>query len=231
MTQEELDTLMMDVLNEEMTSKEKVIEKDISDMENTTNDEDKELQEMYKNKKTPTWPLPTDEQKMVCQLDYAIKDSEIKAGEVFDKLEEINEFIEISKKSTSQLDDVINSNIKLFSKLCEKFPNVKDFSQALDDNKNIKNEAENLIQITKDIEDEVMTIMDTMQHQDIHRQKIGRAVNTMRALSSYINTIFEGKIDDPKHTSSAIHADGNLNTNDIISSDDIDELVSNLRKS
>lgn len=41
-----------------------------------------------------------------------------------------------------------------------------------------------------------MMAMDAMQYQDIHRQKIERVINVMRALSRYMSSLFEGKIDD-----------------------------------
>jgi chemotaxis regulatin CheY-phosphate phosphatase CheZ len=70
-----------------------------------------------------------------------------------------------------------------------------------------------------------MNIMDIMQYQDIHRQKIERVINVMRALSTYMNHLFSGKIDDAKRVSSAVHIHGDTSTEDIVSSDDIEALL------
>jgi hypothetical protein len=63
-----------------------------------------------------------------------------------------------------------------------------------------------------------------MQYQDIHRQKIERVINVMRALSKYMNTLFEGKISDEKRVSSAVHISGDTH-NDLASNDDIEALL------
>jgi len=65
-----------------------------------------------------------------------------------------------------------------------------------------------------------MNVMDIMQYQDIHRQKIERVINVMRALSKYMNTLFEGKIDDEKRVASATHIVGDTH-NDTASVDEI----------
>jgi hypothetical protein len=69
-----------------------------------------------------------------------------------------------------------------------------------------------------------MSVMDIMQYQDIHRQKIERVINVMRALSKYMNTLFEGKVDDDKRVSSAQHIVGDTN-HDVASTDDIEALL------
>ena len=76
-------------------------------------------------------------------------------------------------------------------------------------------------------QDEVMMAMDAMQYQDIHRQKIERVINVMRALSRYMSSLFEGKIDDKKRVSSAVHIDGD-STADVVSNDDIEALIASL---
>ena len=69
-----------------------------------------------------------------------------------------------------------------------------------------------------------MNVMDIMQYQDIHRQKIERVINVMRALSKYMNTLFEGKIDDDKRVASAQHIPGD-DSDDLASTDDIEALL------
>ncbi len=242
MTQEELDALMAGGLDEEETETEEIEDmpqEDISEIDNEDvediveekEDEAKETHE-YRTSADMSWPPPppTDDHKMVYQLDDVTKDSEVKAGEVFDKLETINEFMMTAEESANEVLTLIDSNIELFSTLCEKFPNVQDFCKALEDNKSMKSKVEGLVQAAQDTEDEVMMTMDIMQYQDIHRQKIERVINVMRALSSYMSNLFEGKIDDSKRVGSAVHIEGDANTKDVVSNDDIEALIANLGK-
>ena len=245
MTQEELDALMAGGLDEEETTaskeaaeeefKEEILEevpKKDEEASKITNKKVKELKETheYRASANMAWPPPppTDDHKMVYQLDDVTKDSEIKAGEVFDKLEAINEFMMTAEESAGEVISLIDSNIKLFSTLCEKFPNVEDFRKALEDNKNMKVKVEGLIQGAQDTEDEVMMTMDIMQYQDIHRQKIERVINVMRALSKYMTSLFEGKVEDEKRVGSAVHIEGDEDTNDVVSNDDIEALIASL---
>lgn len=237
MTQEELDALMAGGLDDEEIVGDEAVEEELQEvnqeeLQETVQEEIKDAHE-YRTSADMSWPPPppTDDHKMVYQLDDVTKDSEVKAGEVFDKLEAINEFMMIVGESASEITTLIDSNIELFSTLCEKFPNVQDFSRALEDNKEIKTKIEGLIQAGQDTEDEVMMTMDIMQYQDIHRQKIERVINVMRALSGYMTSLFEGKIDDSKRVGSAVHIEGDANTKDVVSSDDIEALIASLGKS
>jgi len=247
MTQEELDALMAGGLDDEESTSEEVEELPQEEMlevasEETADDKEeiseekvKELKETheYRASADMAWPPPppTDDHKMVYQLDDVTKDSEVKAGEVFDKLESINEFMMTAEESANEVIALIESNIELFSTLCEKFPNVPDFCRALEDNKSMKTKVEGLVQAAQDTEDEVMMTMDIMQYQDIHRQKIERVINVMRALSRYMSNLFEGKIDDSKRVGSAVHIEGDESTEDVVSNDDIEALIANLGKS
>ena len=248
MTQEELDALMAGGLDDDeiAVESEDVIEEMTDDATEEVKEESveageiaedkvKELKETheYRASANMSWPPPppTDDHKMVYQLDDVTKDSEVKAGEVFDKLEAINEFMMTAEESAGEVITLIDSNIELFSTLCKKFPNVQDFCKALEDNKNMKIKVEGLIQGTQDTQDEVMMTMDVMQYQDIHRQKIERVINVMRALSSYMSSLFEGKIEDSKRVGSAVHIEGDADTSDVVSNDDIEALIANLGKS
>ena len=227
MTQEELDALMAGGLDEEETPVQNEVEETL---EEAVKEEIKEVNE-YRASADMAWPPPppTDDHKMVYQLDDVTKDSEVKAGEVFDKLESINNFMMEAEESAAEVIDLIESNITLFTTLCEKFPNVPDFSKALEDNQSMKTKVEGLVESAQNTEDEVMMTMDIMQYQDIHRQKIERVINVMRALSSYMSNLFEGKIDDSKRVGSAVHIHGDDST-DVVSNDDIEALIANLGK-
>jgi len=253
MTQEELDALMAGGLDDDATpdenaaestleeiTTEKTVEAEVPLVEQEKHEEKPEKHEdqegkdasEYRTSANMAWPPPppTDDHKMVYQLDDVTKDSELKAGEVFDKLESINNFMMDAEESGNEVIALIDSNIGLFSTLCEKFPNVPDFSKALEDNQKMKDKVQGLIQGAQDTEDEVMMTMDIMQYQDIHRQKIERVINVMRALSKYMNTLFEGKKEDSKRVGSAVHIHGDEDTDNIVSNDDIEALIANLGK-
>lgn len=161
------------------------------------------------------------------QLDDVTKDSELKATEMMDKLESINNFFADSESLFKEINKAMDKNIDIFSKLNEKFPNVASFSEALELNNQAKKTAKDIVEALQSGQDEVMMAMDAMQYQDIHRQKIERVINVMRALNHYMSSLFEGKIDDKKRVSSAVHIEGD-NTTDIVSNDDIEALIASL---
>jgi hypothetical protein len=232
MTQEELDTLMggdvnLDELEEEVPSEESfegAIEEDLdsTEVEKEPNG--------YSDDTAHHWPLPaTDENKMVHQLDDVTKESEEKAGEIFDIIENIsNELMEKEEEANKTI-DTLTSNIELFKTLTQKFPDVAAFSTSLEQNEEALVAAQTIIQTMQNSGDEILNVMDIMQYQDIHRQKIERVINVMRALSKYMNTLFEGKIDDDKRVSSAQHIVGDTH-NDIASDDDIEALLAQFGK-
>ncbi len=225
MTQEELDALMggdinLDELEEEVASEES---SEVETIEEPTKEDDEPAG--YADDTSHHWPLPaTDENKMVHQLDDVTKESEEKAGEIFDIIENIsNELMEKEEEANKTI-DTLTSNIELFKMLTLKFPDVATFSQSLTQNEEALVAAQTIIQTMQNSGDEIMNVMDIMQYQDIHRQKIERVINVMRSLAGYMNTLFEGKIDDSKRVSSAQHIVGDTH-NDVASSDDIEALL------
>ena len=236
MTQEELDALMAGGLDEDDTTKSEDIQEESKEVEsssvNKEGDEEQISPYDYKASADMAWPPPppTDDHKMVYQLDDVTKDSEVKAGEVFDKLESINSFMMEAEDNANEVIALIDSNIELFTILCEKFPNVKGFCKTLEDNVQMKEKVEKLIESAQNTEDEIIMTMDIMQYQDIHRQKIQRVINVMRALSRYMSNLFEGKIEHEKRVGSAVHIHGDENTENVVSNDDIEELIANLGK-
>ena len=230
MTQEELDALMSggadfdsEEIEETKTSKEdSMVDEDGIAVVGIKADE-------YKTDSNTVWPPPPPnaEHKVVHQLDDVTRDSEIKATEIMDKLENISNFFANSESIASNINKVFDKNIDIFTKLNEKFPNVSSFSETLELNKKSKKDMLSLIDDIQSGQDEVMMTMDAMQYQDIHRQKIERVINVMRALSRYMSSLFEGKIDDQKRVSSAVHIEGD-STHDLVSNDDIEALISSL---
>ncbi|WP_270977130.1 chemotaxis protein [Campylobacter helveticus] len=229
MTQEELDALMNgDVDIDSPNSSE-----EFSVSEETATSEGAIVENMkstdYQLNHDTLWPPPppNEEHKVVHQLDDVTKDSEEKATEMMDKLESISNFFADSESLLKDLNHVFDKNIDIFTKLAERFPNVESFNEALKINKDIKEKTKEMGENLQSGQDEVMMAMDAMQYQDIHRQKIERVINVMRALSRYMSSLFEGKIDDKKRVSSAVHIDGD-STADVVSNDDIEALIASL---
>jgi seryl-tRNA synthetase len=226
MTQEELDALMngdIDEFEEEVVEEvgEAVGEKSSSNEPA----EDKDAPAGYNDKTSHHWPLPaTDENKMVHQLDDVTKESEEKASEIFDIIEGISSELMEKEANLQKVIDTLNANIKLFTTLSTKFPDVQAFTTSLTQNEESLEDANIAVEALQNSGDSIMSVMDIMQYQDIHRQKIERVINVMRALSKYMNTLFEGKIDDDKRVSSATHIAGDTH-NDTASVDDIEALL------
>ncbi len=242
MTQEELDALMGgeidlddledDALEEEQISTEdptdeqteiaESIAQDVATKEKAPSDD---APEGYSEETAHHWPLPaTDENKMVHQLDDVTKESEEKASEIFDIIENISNDLMEKEENVQKSIDTFTANIALFETLSKKFPEVEAFQTSLAQNKEALEAANGTLESLQTSGDSIMSVMDIMQYQDIHRQKIERVINVMRALSKYMNTLFEGKIDDEKRVSSAQHIAGDTH-NDVASTDDIEALL------
>ena len=249
MTQEELDALMAGGLDDELDNAKEDTGQEVADVKEET-DEVAEVAEAmsakadepqansskhgenYRVSADGVWPPPppTEDHKMVHQLDDVTRDSEEKATQMFDKLETINNFFMDAESDSNSLKDAINSNVELFTTLSEKFPNIAAFSEALEKNNSLLGTIDNIIGNLQMGQDEIMMAMDMMQYQDIHRQKIERVINVMRALSKYMNTLFEGRIDDDKRVGSAVHIAGDTTTENLVSNDDIEALIESLGK-
>ncbi len=233
MTQEELDALMsgaaddMDALDDEgLEETADTLADDLAAAGVENNDQPvDDAPEGYSEETAHHWPLPaTDENKMVHQLDDVTKESEEKASEIFDIIETISGDLMDKEENLNAIASVLNSNNELFSTLHEKFPDVEAFKTQLEKNEDALAQVNEITEVLQNSGDSIMSVMDIMQYQDIHRQKIERVINVMRALSRYMNTLFEGKIDDEKRVSSAQHIAGDTH-NDVASTEDIEALL------
>ena len=234
MTQEELDALMnedvdLDVLAE---VEEPIGESLIAEDEAVESKDDEHNLEEYKVSATKNWPPPppTEDHQMVNQLDDVTKESEEKASEIFDHIEKIGDELMEAEGTLSGVIDTIQSNVDLFENLSAKFPDVQAFKTQLEQNQAAKTTVEDHISSLQNHGDSIMNVMDIMQYQDIHRQKIERVINVMRALSGYMNELFSGRIDDDKRVASAQHLPGDTSTDDVVSSDDIEALLASFSK-
>jgi hypothetical protein len=165
MTQEELDALM----NGDTDGID-----DIEEEETAQNDDssDRTVPDGYNDETSHQWPLPaTDENKMVHQLDDVTKESEEKASEIFDIIEEISNSLMEKEDNATNVVDVLNSNIELFTTLSKKFPDVKAFKEQLEKNESALTDANEVLEALQASGDAIMSVMDIMQYQDIHRQK------------------------------------------------------------
>jgi chemotaxis regulatin CheY-phosphate phosphatase CheZ len=226
MTQEELDRLM-----EGDTDEESVAES--SSSSNGGNEYEGVTEANYKLSSTSSWPPPppSNENQVVNQLDDVTRESEEKASQVFDMLEAISNDAMGVEEKVAKLAATIKSNNEIFEKLAAKFANIPVFADLLEKNHAATQLAEDIQNDASSINMNVMTAMDTMQYQDIHRQKIERVINIMRALSNYMNKLFEGRLEDDKRVSSAKHIHGDETDNkDIADEDDIEALIASFGK-
>jgi len=224
MTQEELDALMsgdadMDTVDE-IAIENSGESSDKGDTESVTEDN-------YRVSAGSAWPPPppTDDNKMVHQLDDVTKESEEKASEIFDIIEALSNDAMDAEEEANKISEVFNQNIEKLTTLTEHFPQVATFRDMLEINVATKEKINSQIEMLQNNQDQIMTIMDIMQYQDIHRQKIERVINVMRALSTYMNDLFAGKKDDSKRVASAKHIAGDSHNTDVVDNEDIEALL------
>jgi len=118
----------------------------------------------------------------------------------------------------------LNNHKNLCEKLHEKFPHIKIFEKELNLINEMIQKADEIVKRNETTSEKIFTVMDIMQYQDIHRQKIERVINIMRALIKYMNKLFEGSIEDEKRVQSAKHIHGDENS-EVLSDDDIEALL------
>lgn len=219
MTQEELDKLMngdMDDMGGDDTASA-----------DAPADEDSQYSQVeYDLGATKSWPPPPPlkENKVVHQLDDVTKESEEKATQMFDMLEQISNEQMAAEEKMASITETLASLKDLMSKLSAKFPQIETFGIEGEKIDSALANYEEVMNHLGNIGMNCMSAMDMMQYQDIHRQKIERVINIMRALSNYMNKLFEGKIEDEKRVSSAKHIHGDEN-NDVVGDDDIEALI------
>jgi len=224
MTQEELDALMngdvdLDSLEEEST-KEEIPEETppVDEKIDLSKEED-----IYP-------PAATDDHKVVSQLDEVTKESEAKAGEVLDVMDEISNSLMDNEEKLNSVLETLNKHKELLEKLSNSFPNIQKFKDSVSEIEESINLINEVIENDQNSGDNIMMAMDIMQYQDIHRQKIERVINIMRSLIVYMNKLFEGKVDDDKRVSSATHIHGDTSTKDVVEDDDIEALLAQFGK-
>jgi uncharacterized protein YktA (UPF0223 family) len=166
-----------------------------------------------------------DEHKIVSQLDDVTRESEAKATEIFDIMNDVsNDLSKIAKSYTDtllffqNLEDRITSGVTR-EKLIE---DIQEHKTYLDKMNKIKEHADNIL----------FEGMSLMQYQDINRQRIERVINIIRTLIKYLNTLFEGRKEDIERTSSAKHLAGDEKESSasLESEEDIEALIAQFNK-
>lgn len=216
MTQDELDSMVNTDMDELDTN---------SEVDETSQDRPTKANQQSSDDAHWPPPAPTEDNKMVHQLDDVTRESELKASEIFDIIEQIGDDMMASESRVGGIKEVLEENVAIMKLLHEKFPNIKTFEKLLVDNSEVLEGAKFEIDTLQNNGDQIMNIMDIMQYQDIHRQKIERVINVMRALSKYMNTLFSGQVDDSQRVSSAQHIYGDENTEDVMDNDEIEALL------
>ncbi|WP_120944146.1 MULTISPECIES: protein phosphatase CheZ [Helicobacter] len=237
MTQEELDALInaggleaMEPLDKEAERNEMAHPKE--EKEKTWDDAyehyrvDQKMAEKYGKVDSEEWPPPppTEEHKVVHQLDDVTRDSEVKATQVFDQLDYISASSENIAKILKQIKAPLQKHLEIFETLAQAFPLIRTFQTSLEETQEILKGIDRIQESAEGCLDSAMQAMDIMQFQDIHRQKIERVINVMRALTQYMNSLFEGNIEDSKRVSSASYIIGD-DSESVASESDIEALI------
>jgi chemotaxis regulatin CheY-phosphate phosphatase CheZ len=149
----------------------------------------------------------SDDEKVINQLDEVTQDSEQKAKEVLEQLEALSKNLTTIQKKSKNLETKLSKS------------NLDDKSNYIKLIKEIEN-------ISNSASDEALSIVTNMQYQDLHRQKIERVINTIRALTRYINNLFESNISDQDRVSSASYIKGDKDKRDVVSNEEIEQLLS-----
>jgi len=227
MNQEEIDNLIGDdieIVDESNEEKSEEIDEDILDGFSDVLEEAEESEENSENDEEAIVPPPADNKhKVVAQLDEVTKESEEKASQILDIMDEIYENVSKNIDSLKEIEEFLENHKKLCEKLHNKFPHIKTFEKELNEINKIYEKIKNIIQTNEETQDKIYMAMDIMQYQDIHRQKIERVINIMRALIKYMNKLFEGSIEDEQRVKSAKHIHGD--ENETLSDEDIEALL------
>ena len=228
---DEIESLLKDIESTNVSEDKKEIEDLESNMsldnfpkhENKINEDD--IVKNWTSSKINEGIIPTPAQsdtKVVSQLTQVANDSEEKVSKIFDVLSLALDNNGIIRDNFKDCEKSLSSQALLLNNLIQKFPNIKVFSEHLENINKISSSIKNLNNVLNDEDSSIFQAMELMQFNDINRQKIERVMSVIRKLSLYLNNLFEepnpGKdIVVAKH----IHGD---NSEDLIG-DDLDKLI------
>ncbi|MCE3040514.1 hypothetical protein [Helicobacter anatolicus] len=246
MNQEELDALIKEQLEKENLGDDSEI-LDISldsTKENKEIAENTQIEEAVKeeNKKSNDTKhnitdanaflnTPVEKQhKVIFQLDEVARDSELRANEVFEDLEGIQDSAFALNDGLKQIYQYITSQKVIFEKLVAKFPNVKIFQDSLEDTcMNLK-----LIDTLKDnltnCDNHINNAINAMQFQDIHQQKLNRVIHIIQSLVHYMNSLFESNKEYKESRAQPARTLVGDDSPDAFSQEEIEELINSFGK-
>lgn len=174
--------------------------------------------------------IPTPAQsdtKVVSQLTQVANDSKEKVSKTFDVLSLALDNNRIIRDNFKDYEKSLSSQALLLNNLSQKFPNIKVFSEHLDNINKISLSIKNLNNVLNDEDNSIFQAIELMQFNDINRQKIERVKFIIRKLSLYLNNLFEDN-DDPKFTPATEHIHGD-SKNDL-AGNDLDKLIEEFLK-
>lgn len=174
--------------------------------------------------------IPTPAQsdtKVVSQLTQVANDSEEKVSKIFDVLSLALDNNGIIRDSFKDCEKSLESQKALLNSLSQKFPNIKVFSEHLENINKMNSSIKNLTNILNEEDNSIFQAMELMQFNDINRQKIERVMFVIRKLSLYLNNLFEDD-ENSKEIAVAKHIHGD--DNDDLAVDDLDKLIEEFSK-
>ena len=233
---DEIENLLKDIESTNVSEDKKEIEDLESNMsldnfpkhENKINEDD--IVKNWTSSKINEGIIPTPAQsdtKVVSQLTQVANDSEEKVSKIFDVLSLALDNNGIIRDNFKDCEKSLSSQALLLNNLIQKFPNIKIFSEHLENINKISSSIKNLNNVLNDEDNSIFQAMELMQFNDINRQKIERVMFVIRKLSLYLNNLFEDD-GDPQFTPVAKHIHGD--TNDDLAGDDLDKLIEEFSK-
>jgi chemotaxis regulatin CheY-phosphate phosphatase CheZ len=170
-------------------------------------------------------PYPVEpEHKVVDQLSQVTEDGEIKAGEVFDSMSNALDNLGAIDKSIETLNTQCMDMAKFLMVLQSKFPQLDIFAKKSQDIQMMLINLEGINNSSTQAKNDLYKAMETMQYQDISRQKIERVIAVVRKLSEYLNNVFD--VENVKEVKVAKHIHGDKSHgNIIVDEEDIDKLI------
>lgn len=233
---DEIENLLKDIESTNVSEDKKEIEDLESNMsldnfpkhENKISEDD--IVKNWTSSKINEGIIPTPAQsdtKVVSQLTQVANDSEEKVSKIFDVLSLALDNNGIIRDNFKDCEKSLSSQALLLNNLIQKFPNIKVFSEHLENINKISLSIKNLNNVLNDEDNSIFQAMELMQFNDINRQKIERVMFVIRKLSLYLNNLFEDD-GDPQFTPVAKHIHGD--TNNDLAGDDLDKLIEEFSK-
>jgi chemotaxis regulatin CheY-phosphate phosphatase CheZ len=137
-------------------------------------------------------PYPVEpEHRVVNQLAQVTQDGEQKASEVFDSISDACDKLSHIDTTLGALSVQCANMEKFINVLQNKYPSIDIFTQKSSEIQSMLLEINSLKDDSSIATNNLYKAMETMQYQDISRQKIERVISVVRKLSDYLNNVFD----------------------------------------